>query len=57
MKNSKLVIEPILAKTYCVSCQQTYATIEYGKICPYCQSRNTYLLTGNECIIKEIEAK
>ena len=30
--------------------------MEYKKICPYCQSGNTFLVTGNEYNIKEIEA-
>lgn len=56
MKGSKLLIEPLPAITYCEDCEQTYPTIEFGKICPHCQSPHTYLLTGNECNIKEIEA-
>ena len=27
------------------------------KICPHCGSGETWLITGNECIIKEIEAE
>ncbi len=29
--------------------------VEKGEICPYCGSENTYLLRGNEFLIKEIE--
>ncbi len=43
--------------TYCDSCQKTYSTIQFGKICPYCQSTETWLVQGNECIIKEVEAE
>lgn len=53
--NAELVIEPLPAITYCESCQKTYPTVEHGKICPYCQSEQTYLLQGNEFNIKEIE--
>ena len=28
----------------------------YGKECPYCHSGSTFLITGNEYVIKEIEA-
>ena len=30
--------------------------MQYAKICPNCQSDNTFLVTGNEYTIKEIEA-
>jgi hypothetical protein len=33
-----------------------YPTLEYAKIGPYCKSVNTFLVTGNEYNIKEIEA-
>lgn len=56
LKGSKLEIEQIDAVTFCESCEQTYATVPQGKICPHCQSDKTYLVTGNEVNIKEIEA-
>lgn len=56
-KASELLIETIPAVTYCENCQKTYATVEHGKICPYCQSAQTYLIQGNEFNIKEIEAQ
>ena len=31
-------------------------TVRYGRICPYCGSGNTFLVTGNEYNSKEIEA-
>ena len=42
--------------TYCEDCKQTYPTVKYAKICPHCKSEHTYLLSGNEYTIKEIEA-
>ena len=51
----KLEITPVV--TYCEGCGRTYETVRYGKICPYCGSPETYLLVGNECSIKEIEAE
>ncbi len=55
MKGCELEIETIPAVTYCEDCQQTYSTVEHGKICPFCQSEHTYLVQGNEHVIKEIE--
>ncbi len=56
MKGCGLIIEPIKAVTFCEDCKQTYSTIEHAKVCPNCGSENTYLVQGNEFIIKEIEA-
>ena len=57
LRDSTLVLETLPAVTYCDSCKGTYETVKYGKECPYCHSDETWLLTGNECIIKEIEAE
>ncbi len=57
LKESELVLETIPAVTYCEGCKGTYETVKYGKECPYCHSEETWLLKGNECIIKEIEAE
>ena len=54
---TELLVEVISAVTYCEDCGQTYGTVEHGKICPYCQSPNTYLIAGKEFNIKEIEAR
>ena len=56
LKECELKIEQIKAVTYCQDCKQTYETVRYGRQCPYCQSGNTFLITGNEYTIKEIEA-
>ena len=56
MNGSELVHETIPAVTYCEDCKQTYETVKYAKVCPYCKSENTYLIQGNEFQIKEIEA-
>ena len=53
----KLKIETIKAITYCEDCQKEYSTVEHGKICPHCGSEHTYLLRGNEFIIKEVEVE
>ena len=55
LKDAKLYIEKIEAVTYCENCNKEYPTVAHGKICPFCGSENTYLLTGNEISIKQIE--
>ena len=56
MKGSELIIESLPAVTYCEDCKSEYETVKYGKICPNCGSEHTYLLKGNEFMIKEIAA-
>ena len=55
-QETELKIEELKAVTYCQDCKKTYPTMQYGKECPYCHSGNTFLVTGNEYNIKEIEA-
>lgn len=55
--NCELVVEPLPAISYCEDCKESYSTLQYGKICPNCGSEHTYLLQGNEFIIKEIEVE
>ena len=56
LQEAELRIETIHAVTYCQSCRKTYPTMQYGKECPFCHSGDTFLITGNEYNIKEIEA-
>lgn len=56
IEHADLKIETLDAITYCEDCKQKYATVTYGRICPYCKSEHTYLICGDECNIKEIEA-
>lgn len=56
-ENAEMRIERIPAVTYCENCGKTYSTVQYGKQCPYCGSPQTCLVTGNECNIREIEAR
>ena len=56
LQEAELIIETIHAVTYCQNCGKTYPTLEFAKICPHCGSDNTFLVTGNEYMIKEIEA-
>jgi len=57
LKDSEMRIETLKAVTFCDNCQQEYETVAYGRTCPYCGSGETWLITGNECVIKEIEAE
>ncbi len=57
LADSELILETLPAVTYCEACGKTYETVAYGRICPHCGSPETYLLTGNECMIKEITAE
>lgn len=56
LKDAKLIIEPIKAVTFCEDCKTEYETVAHGKICPNCGSPHTFLVTGNEINIKQIEA-
>lgn len=56
LKDSEIICEKLDAVTYCQNCKKTYPTVEFGKTCPHCGSGNTFLVTGNEYIIKEIVA-
>lgn len=56
LKETELKIETLPAVTYCQDCKQTYPTVQYAKECPNCHSCNTFLVTGNEYVIKEIYA-
>ena len=55
--DAKLKLETIPARTHCDACGTDYETVAHGKICPNCGSGETWLITGNECIIKEIEVQ
>ena len=54
MRGCELVVEEIPARTFCEACGTTYETVVHGRICPACGSDNTYLVQGNEAMIKEI---
>lgn len=56
MNGAELIIETLPAVTYCEDCKSEYETVAHGKICPSCGSEHTYLLRGNEFMIKEIAA-
>lgn len=55
LTDATLQYETLSAITYCEECRKEYETVQYGRICPNCGSEKTYLLTGNECMIKELK--
>lgn len=57
IQDCEMKLETIEAVTFCEDCQQNYPTVKYGRICPNCGSEKTWLITGNETIIKEVEAE
>ena len=57
LEDCELVLETVPAVTWCDHCKRTYETVKYGRKCPWCHSEETWLLHGNECIIKEIVAE
>ena len=57
MRDARLEIETIPAVTHCDGCGRDYPTVAHGRICPLCGSDETWLVQGNEFIIKQIEAE
>ncbi|MBR2811863.1 MAG: hydrogenase maturation nickel metallochaperone HypA [Solobacterium sp.] len=57
LKEAELKLEITPAVTWCNACEKEYPTVKYGRTCPYCGSGETWLLRGNECTIREIEAE
>lgn len=57
LAESEMRIEVTPAMTHCDNCGRDYPTVQYGIECPYCHSNQTWLLYGNQCSIKEIEAE
>ena len=55
LREAELEIILLEAVSYCQDCKSTYKTTAYAKECPFCGSRSTYLLTGNEINIRDIE--
>ena len=56
LQEAELEMIIIEGRTYCKACGETYRTTEFGKKCPHCGSPETYLLTGDQVIIKDISA-
>lgn len=55
MQETELDLVILEAISFCQDCRQTYKTTAYARQCPHCGSGNTYLVTGNEINIKDME--
>jgi len=55
LRETRLELIILEAISYCNACKETYKTTAYAKKCPHCGSYDTYLVTGNEINIKDIE--
>lgn len=55
LKEAELELVILEGISYCRDCKSTYSTTAYAKKCPNCGSGNTYLVTGNEINIKQIQ--
>ena len=54
MKSCELEIITLKATSYCEDCRELYDT-SAGRTCPHCGSERTYLVTGNETSIRDIQ--
>ena len=57
LQNCKLNLVVLSALSYCEDCKQTFPTVANGKKCPHCGSEHTYLVSGNEVKMKQIEVE
>ena len=56
MQECELNMIIVAGISYCRDCKKTYRTTEYGKACPVCGGHNTYLVTGRDVTVKDIQA-
>ena len=52
---AELICEEIPAVSWCDTCKINYSTVAYGRACPNCGGNNTWLVRGDEMMIKQIE--
>lgn len=55
MQETQLELIVLEGISYCQDCKETFKTTLYAKRCPRCGGCNTYLVTGNEINIRDIE--
>lgn len=55
LDGAQLKVRTIPARTVCEACGEVYPTVQYGRQCPACKSKQTHLVQGNEMMIQEIE--
>ncbi|MBR5738430.1 MAG: hydrogenase maturation nickel metallochaperone HypA, partial [Lachnospiraceae bacterium] len=46
LRGSELKLVTLPAVTFCENCKEVYETVKYGKLCPFCGSKETYLVRG-----------
>lgn len=54
MREARLQVAVIPAKTLCEDCGMVYPTVTHGRTCPGCGSGHTHLIQGNETMIRDI---
>ena len=57
LEDAELVCKEIPAVSWCDTCKINYSTVAYGRTCPNCKGDNTWLVRGNEMMIKQIEGE
>lgn len=55
MRECELDLVILEAMSYCRDCRKSYRTVDHGKTCPFCGSKNTYLITGNELNVRNMK--
>lgn len=55
MKECECNLIVLEAISYCEDCKETFKTTTNAKVCPKCGKSNTYLVTGDEINLKDIE--
>ena len=55
MQECKLNLVILEGLSYCRDCKKSYKTTEYGKACPFCGGYDTYLISGDDVKIRNIE--
>lgn len=55
LRETELKLIILEAVSYCRTCKKTYKTTAYAKECPHCGGSDTYLVTGNEMNIKDMQ--
>lgn len=56
MQDCELNLIVIEGKSWCQDCRRTFRTTEYGKACPVCGGTDTYLISGNDVVVRDIQA-
>ncbi len=57
LQQARLELIILEGVSYCQDCKRTYKTTEFAKKCPHCGSERTYLVTGSEINIRDIEVE